>query len=67
MKTLLFIFIPLALAALRAQAPPGNFSGYERDPSGLTVHAGSYAVRLLFYAPDIVRVDIFPDRGTTTD
>jgi alpha-glucosidase (family GH31 glycosyl hydrolase) len=50
-----------------AQTTLGNFSGYTSDQQSLTLHADSSALRLVFYAPDILRVDLLPSRQSVMD
>lgn len=64
---LLICFLSFAVFTSSAQTNPGNFSGYTTDGRWIIVNADSSAVRFLFYAPDILRLDVLPSRYSVID
>lgn len=50
-----------------AQVPLGSYSGHRVSGKAVTVFAGASAVRLLFYADDLLRVDFLPDSTAEPD
>src|SRR5512135_3719963 len=64
------ILIALACAMATDSAPQsylGNYSGYSSHGKALTIKADSSAVRLIFYAPDILRIDFLPAPASAPD
>ncbi len=60
--------LTVALAAgSSAQTYLGNFTGSSSHGSSLTVRADSSAVRFVFYAPDVLRIDYLPAPGSVPD
>jgi alpha-glucosidase (family GH31 glycosyl hydrolase) len=56
----------LALQAV-AQVYLEDYSGYITEGRAVSVHAGSYAVRFIFYQPEILRADFLPTPSTFPD
>lgn len=57
-KMISFLLISLfTTVALHAQSHPGNYTSYTATGNVVTIHADSSALRLVFYRPNIVRVD----------
>ena len=50
-----------------AQSLLGNYTGYAVSGRTITVDADTAAVQILFYQPDIVRVDFLPSPSTIID
>jgi alpha-glucosidase (family GH31 glycosyl hydrolase) len=56
------VFVPAS-----AQISPGAFSGYSIEGKAINIRAGTSSIRLIFYAPDVLRVDFLPAATTTFD
>jgi alpha-glucosidase (family GH31 glycosyl hydrolase) len=58
MKSALLLFFAVLALEAYAQSSPGNVSGYRHEGSSVTIHADTFTVRLWFYSPDILRLDL---------
>jgi alpha-glucosidase (family GH31 glycosyl hydrolase) len=71
MKSKLFVCFFISAVTASAESFPGsytgNFSEWMRDGSRITMQAGTSALRLEFYMPDILRVDFLPSVRTIID
>ncbi len=64
------ILVVLACALVTdtaAQTYLGNYTGYSSHGKALTIQADSSAVRFIFYAPDILRIDYLPAPASHPD
>jgi oligosaccharide 4-alpha-D-glucosyltransferase len=64
-KLLIIAIILLISGAGFAQTYLGNVTSYAAAGNEVTIDAGSAAVRLIFYKPNLLRVDYLPTTSTT--
>ena len=64
---LLILLLGTISPPVSAQTPLGSYTDHEVGPSSVTVWADTSGMRLTWYRPDVVRVDLLPSPSTTRD
>ncbi len=67
MKIFLVLILSFIVQDSSAQTYLGNYSGHSQNKNSITVRSNSSAVRFIFYASDIVRVDYLPSANSVID
>ncbi len=65
--TLSFLCLLLLAGPTRAQTPLGPYTDHRVDSTTVTVWADSSGLRLTWYRPTVLRVDLLPNRSTSHD